>query len=246
MMPPVEGIDENQQRNKEESLDLHQIITAIQDIASSNAMLAQALVTLLNPYNKNTSKLSTNYVKKPKVQEQALHDNLSKSLSNHWTPDSNVDLKTQVKRWLLCPSVVENRYGHISTWDTSRITDMSSLFGNRYERVVYVDDYYIKENLKEVDFNEDISDWDFSNVTNMKNMFAGCVAFNQPLNKWNVSKVTNMEKMFSRCRSFNQPLDSWNTSAVTSMSGMFQECKKFNQTLNSWNVNNVADISYMF
>ena len=44
---------------------------------------------------------------------------------------------------------------NISTWDVSRVTDMSNLFKN-------------KDN-----FNEDISNWNVSNVTNMESMFYG-------------------------------------------------------------------------
>jgi|ETNmetMinimDraft_5_1059913.scaffolds.fasta_scaffold98104_2 surface protein len=46
-------------------------------------------------------------------------------------------------------------YGHINTWDTSLITNMSELF---YERET---------------FNGDISDWDVSSVTTMSGMFDG-------------------------------------------------------------------------
>ena len=45
------------------------------------------------------------------------------------------------------------RYGKISTWDTSLITDMSGLFKNKK------------------DFNHNIEEWDVSNVTNMNEMF---------------------------------------------------------------------------
>jgi surface protein len=45
-------------------------------------------------------------------------------------------------------------YGYpIDRWDVSQVTDMSSLFTNRYS------------------FNEYIESWDVSNVTNMNRMF---------------------------------------------------------------------------
>ena len=56
---------------------------------------------------------------------------------------------------------------NISTWDVSRVTDMSNLFKN-------------KDN-----FNEDISNWDVSNVTNMERMFY-TTRFNQPIGDWDV------------------------------------------------------------
>ena len=62
----------------------------------------------------------------------------------------------------------------IGDWDTSLITDMSSLFDKR--------DF----------FNADISQWNTSQVTNMNTMFASATAFNQPIGSWDTSKVTNM------------------------------------------------------
>ena len=48
-----------------------------------------------------------------------------------------------------------DKYGNISTWDVSNITDMSYLF---YGNTPYL-------------FNGDISNWDVSNVTDMSYMF---------------------------------------------------------------------------
>ena len=52
-------------------------------------------------------------------------------------------------------------YDDIGDWDTSLITDMSSLFANR------------------ASFNADISGWDTSQVTNMESMFGDAFVFNQ-------------------------------------------------------------------
>ena len=89
-------------------------------------------------------------------------------------PKTKDELQEVVDLW--CDNNVEalTRYGDISLWDTSLITDMSQLFQGRYY------------------FNDDISKWDVSNVTDMFNMFFSCNNFNQPLNNWNVSKVKNM------------------------------------------------------
>ena len=67
----------------------------------------------------------------------------------------------------------------MNDWDTSAVTDMSSLFSGKSN------------------FDENISNWDTSNVTTMEEMFIGASAFNQPLEQWNVGNVTNMEDMFS-------------------------------------------------
>ena len=57
--------------------------------------------------------------------------------------------------WCFYPAAAEQKYGHISKWDVSRVTNMSELFCN------------------ELHFNEDISALHMSNVTNMLEMFQG-------------------------------------------------------------------------
>ena len=96
---------------------------------------------------------------------------------------SNKELKEVVDLYTTQESFenVFNKYGHISLWDTSLITDTSKLFARC------------------LNFNENINNWDVSNVTNMKCMFSGCENFNQSLNSWDVSNVENMEYMFDEC-----------------------------------------------
>lgn len=67
-----------------------------------------------------------------------------------------------------------NTYGNISSWNTSKVTNMDNLFKNKLE------------------FNEDISSWDVSNVTSMTSMFHNAKKFNKPINSWNTSNVTNI------------------------------------------------------
>src|SRR5690348_17193702 len=114
-----------------------------------------------------------------------------------YKPKSNEELKEAVKLYLNDLSTYIKKYGHISLWNTSNITDMSCLF------------YGAK------DFNEDISWWNTSNVTNMYYMFAYAKNFNQPLAAWDTSNVTNMSYMFYEAENFNQPLADWNTRSVT-------------------------------
>tara|TARA_Y200000002_G_C22636299_1_gene644790 strand:+ start:114 stop:947 length:834 start_codon:yes stop_codon:yes gene_type:complete len=118
--------------------------------------------------------------------------------------------------------------GEINTWDVSKITDMSNIFG-----------------LTE-SFNEDISSWDVSNVTNMIGMFFGASSFNGDISSWDVSNVTNMSEMFYGASSFNGDISSWDVSNVTSMSFMFFSAASFNQDISSWDVSNVTDMSKMF
>jgi surface protein len=61
--------------------------------------------------------------------------------------------------------------GDISTWNTTNVTDMESMFEAAES------------------FNQDISAWDTANVTTMRYMFDGAKAFDQDLSGWDVSKV---------------------------------------------------------
>ena len=61
---------------------------------------------------------------------------------------------------------IVEKYGEISNWDTSRVTDMFCMFQFAHS------------------FNQPLNNWNVSNVTNMREMFYGAESFNQPLNKW--------------------------------------------------------------
>lgn len=103
---------------------------------------------------------------------------------------NNKTLREAVAEWLKDESKAQKKYGHISDWDTSQVTNMGSLFDDAWS------------------FNEPIGNWDVSNVEDMSNMFYLAESFNQPLDKWNVSNVKDMSYMFSQAESFNQPLDN--------------------------------------
>lgn len=128
---------------------------------------------------------------------------------------NNESLRSSVEVWCSNREVAEERFGHISTWDTSKITDMKELFKGS------------------VSLDDDISGWDVSNVTDMSFMFEGASSFNQPLDRWDVNIVTDMRKMFARASSFNQPLVRWNVSNLTDMSWMFAGASSFNQPLDT-------------
>ncbi|NVK73079.1 MAG: DUF285 domain-containing protein [Oceanospirillaceae bacterium] len=138
-------------------------------------------------------------------------------------------IREAVKLWLKNESEAINKYGHIKDWDTSEVTDMSSLFENAES------------------FNQPIGNWDTSNVISMKKMFWQAKSFNQPIGNWNVSKVTDMNMMFTGASSFNQPLGNWDVSKVTNMIMMFFDAESFNQPIGSWNINSrVTKIDFMF
>ena len=66
----------------------------------------------------------------------------------------NIDIKVAVDKWCKDPVVSMAKYGRISKWNTTLVTNMKNLF-------------QYKEN-----FNDDISEWNVSNVTDMDSMFS--------------------------------------------------------------------------
>ena len=84
-------------------------------------------------------------------------------------------LNDAIDEWIADQPTAEANYCHISTWNTSKVTDMNSLFMNRNT------------------FNADISGWDTAKVTNMSELFYNADAFNIDISDWNVGQVTTME-----------------------------------------------------
>ena len=152
---------------------------------------------------------------------------------------TNADIQTAVNLWCSNRAVAEERYGHISMWDVSSVTNMNGLFEAKDP------DRGFTITGKDV-FNDDITRWDVSNVTNMANMFAYTDKFNQPIGEWDVSNVTNMGGMFYYSAGFNQPIGGWDVSNVTNMGFMFNGANKFNQYIGEWDVSNVTNMMYMF
>ena len=141
---------------------------------------------------------------------------------------SDEDIYVAVNMWCGNRVAAEQKYGHISNWDVSSVTNMKDLF------------------KRKADFNDNINSWDTSQVTDMRSMFYEASAFNQPVNSWNTSQVTDMRSMFMEANAFNQPVNSWNTSHVTGMDWMFNGASAFNQPVNSWNTSHVTDMNGMF
>ena len=67
-------------------------------------------------------------------------------------------IRAALTAWGSDSAAAEATYGHISTWETGGVTDMSRLFSSDY-------------NAAAVKFNDDISAWDTSSVTDMREMF---------------------------------------------------------------------------
>ena len=102
------------------------------------------------------------------------------------SPLDNTGLANAVAAWDSDPAAAEALYGHISTWDTSQVTDMAYLFCAYSSS--YCGSSYYKSNARY--FNDDISTWDTSRVTRMYNMFMSAQDFNQDLSGWNIRAVT--------------------------------------------------------
>jgi surface protein len=71
------------------------------------------------------------------------------------------ELREAVALWLDNESKAIIKYGHISLWNTSNVTNMSYMF------------------LNATNFNQDIGNWDTSKVTNMVGMFLDANNFNK-------------------------------------------------------------------
>ena len=89
------------------------------------------------------------------------------------------------------------KYGNISGWDVSNVTDMSWLFN----------DSQLSWLCNDSQFKGDISKWDVSDVTDMKRMF-NWSQFTADISKWNVSNVTDMSMMFHNS-AFTGDISKW-------------------------------------
>jgi surface protein len=133
-----------------------------------------------------------------------------------YTVVDNTTIRTEIANGNcnLCTTLVTNMTGDSNTysnffndesfnsnigfWDTSNVTDMSSIFENATA------------------FNQDIGNWDTSSVTDMVGMFYEASSFNQDIGSWDTSKVTGMERMFWAADAFNQDLSGWCVTNISS------------------------------
>ena len=141
---------------------------------------------------------------------------------------NNKSIRQAVHMWYSNKNEALKIHGHISSWDTSKVTNMCSLF------------YY------HIRIDDDISKWNTSRVTNMKCMFQDATYFNQEIGNWDVRNVKNMACMFKNAKSFNKNINNWNVSNVTNTSFMFYNAYAFKQTIAKWEINKYTKIVKMF
>jgi surface protein len=137
---------------------------------------------------------------------------------------------------------------HLNRWDTSNVTNMSSLFSNcerlkrifdeRYEinwdtsHVVKMDMMFALSRAYLGDAY--LSEFNVSNVISAAGMFLYCEKFTADLSSWDVSKLEDAESMFSGCRKFNSDISNWDVGNIKRPDNMFEGCKKFNRDLSKW------------
>ena len=119
----------------------------------------------------------------------------------------------------------------LSNFDTSRVTDMSSMFKGMNQIEVL-----------------NLSNFDTSKVTNMSSMFKSTWQLTSlNLLNFNTSKVKKMNSMFDNSSLPSLNLLNFDTSKVTDMSKMFNGMNKLTSLdLSNFDTSNVTNMSQMF
>ena len=177
------------------------------------------------------------------------------SFNNMFLGDTSLDFSTNISMtgWLLgttasvAPTASAMFSGatyfnsDIHDWNTSVVTDVSSMFLNTHF------------NDNGVAMNAVVNGaWDLKNVTTLASMFSGDAFINVPMNSWNLgTNKSNVSaaSMFLGASQFNQNIGggvSWNTGKVINMSSMFQNATAFNQDISAWNTGLVTTMANIF
>jgi len=174
-----------------------------------------------------------------------------------WSEDSTPSLNND-------SSFLFNNLNNVSnieldSFDTSKVTNMGSMFNNCSSLTTLVlGDNFDTNNVESMVWmfsgctnlsSIDISHFDTSKVTNMFNMFYNCSSLtNLDVSHFDTSEVTNMSWMFSGCKKLTSlDLSHFDTSKVTNMGSMFYDNLEL-RTLNisNFDTSKVTNMSDMF
>ena len=120
----------------------------------------------------------------------------------------------------------------LSNFDTSKVTNMSSMFWNMHSLT-----------------SLDLSNFDTSKVTDMNAMFLNMWSLTSlNISNFNTSKVTNMSSMFNNTASLTSlNLSSFDTSKVTNMRSMFSYMRNLTSLdLSNFDTSKVTNMNSMF
>ncbi len=155
---------------------------------------------------------------------------LNEKITSATVVDSGIQPKSTAK-WFALANASELTTIDVTKLDTSKTTDMSSMF----------------EGCGSLTTVGDLFNWSVSNVKNTSSMFKGCssLASIGDISYWNTSKVTTMASMFEGCNELTSvgDISKWkeNTANVTNMTSMFKDCARLVADCSDWKVDNVKD-----
>lgn len=181
------------------------------------------------------------------------------------------ELRDQVKNWFKDPGSLLLNYGAMNEWDISNITSLKNLFRNfspnvtnltipdiskwNTSKVDNISNMFGKSKTSSDPYVENVgypntlnlNNWDTSKIKNMSGVFNRVKKLNIKIGNWNTENVETMEVMFKEIDEINIDfIGNWKTQNVETMEAMFKENLTFNQNLVNWDVNNVTKFDGMF
>ncbi len=144
----------------------------------------------------------------------------------------------------------------MTKFDTSKVTDMSSMFKDCKSLTTLDVSNFVTTNVTDMSnmfngykwTNLDLSSFNTSNVTNMNWMFNGYSWNVLDVSSFDTSKVTNMSNMFYGCNHLTTlDVSNFDTKNVTGMNNMFRGCNKLTSLdVSNFDTSKVTDMSSMF
>ena len=147
----------------------------------------------------------------------------------YYTEAEKIYLNSDCSRML--SSFVALKKSDLNNWDTSNVTNMSSMFFN----------VIINSGL-------DLSNWDTSNVTNMSGMFLNAkINSKLDLSNWEIKSWANLNGMFSSAKiNSGINLSNWIINSWARLNNMFYATINTKLDLNSWEIRNWVSLNNMF